>query len=105
MKTISNLRLPNGKEPFSELLKKLDTKHRASIRVFIDRVSSGGARKNVKAVGDHIFEIKIDRGPGFRVYFGEIENRIILLLLGGDKNSQKKDIATAKEYWRTYVSK
>lgn len=105
MKSIQNLQLPNSKEPFQEWIKKLDTQHRASIRVFIDRVANGGGRKNIKALGDGVFEIKIDRGPGFRVYFGEIGNEIILLLVGGDKSTQRRDITTAKEYWRNYVSK
>lgn len=102
---ISVLRLPNGKEPFQDWIKKLDPTHRASIRVVIDRLADGGTKKNLKSLGDHVFEIKIDRGPGFRVYFGFIRNEIILLLLGGHKSSQSRDIAKAKEYWRKYVPK
>lgn len=105
MKEISNLRLANGKEPFLDWINKLDFKSRASIRVFIDRVAAGGTRRNVKALGDQVFEIKIDRGPGYRVYFAELDDEIILLLLGGDKSSQKYDITVAKKYWRAYVSK
>jgi len=75
------------------------------VRSFIDRVATGGAKNNVKFLGEQIFEIKIDRGPGYRVYFGKIENdEVILLILGGDKSSQVKDIRLAKLYWRIYVS-
>ena len=105
LKKIHILRLPNGKEPFREWLKKLDRKHRASIMAFINRLAWGGTKKNVKSIDRGVFEIKIDRGPGFRVYFGELKSEIILLLLGGNKSSQKKDINKAKEYWRNYVSK
>ena len=105
MKKVCILKLSNGKEPFREWIKKLDKKHRASVFAFINRLAGGGSKKNVKAIGEGVFEIKVDRGPGFRVYFGELRNEIILLLLGGDKSSQAKDIAKAKEYWRNYVQK
>ena len=50
-----------------------------------------------------LFEIKIPHGPGLRVYFGEDGDKIILLLVGGDKRSQSRDIKKAKEYWSNYV--
>ena len=49
-------------------------------------------------VGEGAFEVKIDVGPGYRVYFGEVSKAMILLLVGGDKNTQTKDIETAKQY-------
>jgi putative addiction module killer protein len=49
-----------------------------------------------------VCELKIDYGPGYRIYFGQIGSKIILLLCGGDKSTQEKDILTAKEYWRDY---
>jgi len=60
---------------------------------------------NVKPIENGVYEISINFAPGYRVYFGEIDNSILLLLVGGDKSSQVKDIQKAKEYWRSYASK
>jgi putative addiction module killer protein len=84
---------------------QLDARTQARVHSYVDRVAAGGAKKNIRALGDGVFEIKIDFSPGIRVYFGEIGDVIILLLLGGDKGSQNRDIAKAKEYWRLYAQK
>ncbi|USN48721.1 MAG: type II toxin-antitoxin system RelE/ParE family toxin [Pseudobdellovibrionaceae bacterium] len=94
--------LENGNSPFRDWLKKLDNLSRAIVVRFIQRVASGGARKSIKALKDGIFEIKITHGPGYRVYFAEDGNDIIILLIGGDKKTQTRDIDKAKEFWRTY---
>lgn len=47
-------------------------------------------------------ELKVDFGPGYRVCFGQIENKLVILLTGGDKSSQRKDIETAHRYWADY---
>ena len=52
-----------------------------------------------KPVGDGIKEMRIDYGPGYRVYFKEKDKKIIILLIGGDKSSQQKDIEKAKKIW------
>ncbi len=52
--------------------------------------------------GEGVQELRIDCGPGYRVYFGIEEKCVILLLLGGDKSSQSRDIATSKEHWRAH---
>ena len=74
----------------------------AKVDAYITRVALGGAKKNVRALKDGIFEIKIDFGPGYRVYFGEDGRQIIVLLVAGDKSSQRKDIQKAKQYWQNY---
>jgi hypothetical protein len=51
-----------------------------------------------------VWELKIDFGPGYRVYFGEDGPTIVVLLCGGDKGSQSRDIAEAKKYWTDYQS-
>lgn len=105
VKKVEQLELPNGKEPFSEWFDDLDIRIQAKVALFVDRVAAGGSKKNIKPLGEGVFEIKIDFGSGYRVYFGELDNIIILLLLGGDKSTQSKDIETAKRYWREYVQK
>ena len=49
-----------------------------------------------------MFELRIHYGPGYRVYYAYSDNQIVLLLLGGDKTTQKQDIETAIEYWSHY---
>ena len=55
-----------------------------------------------RTVGGGVFELRIHFGAGYRVYFGEIDNTIVLLLCGGDKSSQTRDIERAKNYWLEY---
>ena len=90
-----------GKEPFIDWLYSLHDKilrHRIEAR--IERMKHGN-------YGDHkrfhgIIEIRLDFGKGYRIYCGEVGNKIIILLTGGDKSSQDKDIKEALEYWREY---
>ena len=93
---------PNGKEPFTEWLSKLkDRTARARILIKIDRLAQG-VTTNTKSVGDDVSELKMTFGPGYRVYFGHDGNALIVLLAGGDKSSQSRDIEKAKEYWNDY---
>ena len=91
-----------GRKPFKEWLEGLkDISGRAKIRVRLDRIKLGNLGDN-RAVGEGVLELRIDYGPGYRVYFAIDGNRLILLLFGGDKSSQEKDVAKAKEYWRDH---
>jgi putative addiction module killer protein len=92
----------DGKQPFREWFQSLkDRETRNKIRARMDRVSLGNFGY-CKPVGEGVSELKIDFGPGFRVYFGQVRDEIVLLLLGGDKKSQKRDIEIARDYWADY---
>jgi putative addiction module killer protein len=89
----------NGQEPFTEWIESVkDSVLKARIKSRIRRVEIGNYG-NCKAIGSGLFELKLDFGPGYRVYFGKKNNVIVLLLCGGDKKSQKRDIKVAIEYW------
>jgi putative addiction module killer protein len=76
-------------------LRLKDERARALIASRLDRLAFGHAG-DVKPVGQGISELRIDHGPGYRVYFQRRGNAIIVLLCGGDKSTQDKDIETAK---------
>ncbi|MEY3869481.1 MAG: hypothetical protein RLZZ338_3372 [Cyanobacteriota bacterium] len=58
-----------------------------------------------RSLGEGLFELKIDYGPGYRLYFGQIASIIVILLCGGDKSTQDRDIEKAREYWRDYYAR
>jgi putative addiction module killer protein len=92
----------NGNNPFESWLKNLkDIQARAKINVKITRLSMGNFSDS-KSLGDGVSELKIDFGPGYRVYYGQSGKSIFLLLCGGDKSTQQKDINNAKEYWNDF---
>ena len=99
VKSVEIFRTQNGNAPFLKWIESLDMSIQAKIFAFIDMVARGGSRKNIKAVGSGVFEIKINVGSGYRVYFGEIQNVVIVLLCGGDKGTQYRDIKRAKALW------
>ncbi len=81
---------------FDRWLSRLaDARARAKIQVRLDRLELGNFG-DVKALGDGISELKVDYGPGYRVYFTRRGARVVLLLCGGDKSTQSRDIAAAK---------
>jgi len=95
---------PDGKVPFSEWLDSLrDLKAKFKIDRRLDRVGTGNFGDD-RAVGEGVYELRINYGPGYRVYFGQVEETIVLLLIGGDKSTQEQDIRKAKTYWTDYRS-
>lgn len=77
-----------------------DERAKARINARIFRLSNGNLG-DIKAVGDGVAELRIDYGPGYRVYFIRFEQVIVLLLCGGDKSSQVADIVKAKKLAET----
>lgn len=91
-----------GREPFNEWLNSIqDIETQARIRARLERLEDGNLG-NCQSVGDGVFELRIHFGAGYRIYFGQIGNTIILLLCGGDKSSQRRDMERAKTYWLEY---
>ena len=78
-----------------------DARARARIRARLNRVRLGNFG-DCKNVGDGVSELRVDYGPGYRVYFGKEDHRIVVLLCGGDKRRQGSDIERAKVYWKEH---
>ena len=85
-------------DEFAKWLKRLkDINARARINVRLSRISLTGNLGDTKSVGDGVYELRIDYGSGYRVYYAKRSEEILLLLIGGDKSSQQKDIEKAKK--------
>ena len=94
----------SGKCPFEDWINDLkDIQARALIRKRLTRIRLGNFG-NVRTIGDGVMELKIDFGPGYRVYYALDGETLVVLLCGGDKGSQERDILKAKEYWKDYRS-
>ena len=90
----------NGNDPFNRWLRSLQDKVRSIIDIRLSRIQLGNLG-DYAPVGDGVFELRIHYGAGYRVYFA-MHGHTILLLGGGDKSSQVKDINRAKAYWKEY---
>lgn len=92
----------NGREPFTEWLKSIrDRRTRTRIQERLERLEIGNVG-DCQSVGGGVYELRLQFGPGYRIYFGEVDNTLVLLLCGGDKASQTQDIERAKTYWLEY---
>ena len=97
-----NYRNAAGKSPFREwILQKLDVDVRNRINARIRRIEQNGNYGDCEPVGNGVYELKLDTGPGYRIYFG-IDGDQIILLGGGDKDTQDSDIRKAQECWGNY---
>ncbi len=93
----------NGRCPFDEWLESLrDKRSQATIANRLIRVAQGNFGL-CRKLESGIQELKIDLGPGFRIYFAEDGDTLVVLLCGGDKSSQSKDIEKARAYWTDYL--
>ena len=96
------LSFADGNSPFEEWFKIIfDSTARRRILVAIARLADTRFR-NFRPVGDGVYELRIFLGPGYRIYFGIQEARFILLIGGGNKDTQNRDIYEAKKYWKAY---
>jgi putative addiction module killer protein len=91
----------NGNKPFASWLEDLDASAAAKVTIALARMERGNF-SNVRGVGAGVYEYKIDFGPGYRVYFGKDGDRLVILIGGGSKKSQQKDIAAAQIRWAAY---
>ena len=99
---IRRYRTATGKEPFTEWLSSLrDRQAQARILVRLERLELGNFG-DCKFVRDGVSELRVDWGPGYRVYFGREGQTVVVLLCGGDKRRQGADIRKAVELWQEY---
>lgn len=99
---IRKYQLESGRIPFDSWLQDLkDRRAKARILVRLKRLELGNSGDS-KSVGDGVFELRVPEGQGYRVYYGQNGSEVVILLCGGSKSSQQKDIKLAKAYWRDY---
>ncbi len=91
----------DGRQPFAEWFADLEPVTRARITRAIARMEQGNL-SNVKPVGGGVLEVRIDFGPGYRVYFGRDGETLVILLTGGSKKRQQRDIEAAAAFWQDY---
>src|SRR5262245_33409150 len=91
----------NGDAPFANWFAELDVAARAKVTRAIARMEQGNL-SNVKSVGAGVLEYRIDFGPGYRVYFGRDGDTLVILLTGGTKKRQQRDINAAHACWQDY---
>jgi len=91
-----------GRVPFDEWIAGLRNKRAEKrIQIRIDRLTLG-LEGDWKSVGEGVREMRIPEGKGYRVYYAWDNDKLVILLCGGDKSTQSKDIERARIYWRKY---
>ncbi|MGO9863002.1 MAG: type II toxin-antitoxin system RelE/ParE family toxin [Terriglobales bacterium] len=94
----------NGRSPYADWFDSLSAPAAAKVAVAITRLAIGNF-SNVKGVGGGVYEYRINFGPGLRVYLGKDGERLVILLAGGTKQRQHKDIEDAKARWQDYKNR
>lgn len=103
-KTLTVYQDADGNEPFTNWFNSLrDVQGRQRIGTRLRRLEQGNYG-DCQSIGEGISELRMFFGPGYRMYFGEEGDNIVLLLCGGDKSSQTQDIEAAKAYWKEHLS-
>ena len=99
---LRDYQMADGRDPFKEWLANLaDRQARARVAVRVQRMAAGNFGDH-KPLSDGVWELRIDHGPGYRVYYAQAGRRVLLLLIGGDKRRQQADIETAVRYWQDW---
>lgn len=94
----------NSKLPFNDWIDGLDIQARQRIRMKLERLGLGNF-SNCKSIGIGISELKIDFGPGYRIYYSLIDSETILVLFAGIKRAQQRDIEKAKKFLKDFKSR
>ncbi|MCW5590073.1 MAG: type II toxin-antitoxin system RelE/ParE family toxin [Legionellales bacterium] len=89
--------------PFKKWFDELNAQAAAKVSMALYKMEQGNF-SNAKSIGQGIWEYKIDFGPGYRIYYGRQDDTVILLLFGGNKKTQPKDIKLAQRLWKQYKS-
>ena len=90
-----------GRSPFGRWFNDLDAAAAVRVRTALARMEAGNL-SNIRGVGSGVLERRINVGPGYRIYFGRDGDTLIVLLGGGTKARQRRDIQEARELWREY---
>jgi putative addiction module killer protein len=90
-----------GRSPYAEWFEGLNAHAAAKVTIAVTRIGQGNF-SNVKGVGSGVYEYTIDFGPGYRIYLGKDGDRLVILLGGGTKKRQQRDITTAIALWQDY---
>jgi len=101
MYDIRNFRDDDGREPFEEWFMRLDAAAAVRVQRLIDRMALGNLG-DAKPVGAGVVESRIHWGPGYRLYFGLDGTTVVILLAGGVKRSQDRDVRVAQARWAQY---
>jgi putative addiction module killer protein len=93
-----------GRNSFERWFESLDHGTQARVVSFLDRLERGNFSA-VKGGGEGVFELRLDFGPGYRIYFGKDGERLVILLSGGSKKRQQTDIERARALWKEYKAR
>lgn len=99
--TVKEFISSNGKSSFADWFDGLNAQTAAKVSTALTRIEMGN-KSNVKGVGDGVLEYRIHFGAGIRIYFGKDGDTLVILLGGGSKRRQQKDIEAAKNRWQEY---
>jgi putative addiction module killer protein len=100
---IRKLELENGRVPFDDWFESLgDLRMQVAVDARLARVRAGNLGDH-RSVGAGVFELRINMGPGLRIYYGEGRKQLVILLGGGDKTTQTRDINRARQLWQQWL--